>query len=84
MVFDGMGVDMLRHNLPQDSFLRSNMRKLKPHKKVSDFIGNYLACAIGDKMIRYRTHTSSEPYSYKGHHAGLTKEEMIVPLIILE
>ncbi len=58
--------------------------KGKPHKKVTDFIGNYLACAIGNKMIRYRTLTSGEHYSYKGQHAGLTKEEMIVPLIILE
>jgi len=57
--------------------------KGKLHKKVSDYLGDYLACAVGNKMIRYRTQTG-EQYPNKGEHGGLTEEEILVPLIILE
>lgn len=56
----------------------------KQHRKVSDFIGNYLAIGITGKMLRYLTLTSTEPQHYKGHHAGLTSEEMVIPLIIID
>jgi len=54
------------------------------HKKVSDFIGHYLACATRNTIIRYRTHNAGEQHSYRAHHAGLTGEEMLVPLIVIE
>ena len=54
-----------------------------PHKKISDFIGDYLACATGSVMLRYRTMNGVEPLQYKAHHAGFRAEEMLVPLIIL-
>lgn len=57
--------------------------KGKPHKKITDFIGNYLACGITNKLLQYRKLTTGAHKAYKGHHAGLTKEEMMVPLIIL-
>lgn len=53
------------------------------HKKVSDFTGDYLACATGSTILRYKTVNSLEKYQYKAHHAGLRAEEMLVPLIIL-
>ncbi len=54
------------------------------HKKIDDFTGDYIACATGDVMLRYKTVNSENEYKFKGHHAGLMAEEMLVPLIIIE
>ncbi|HEY8420388.1 MAG TPA: alkaline phosphatase family protein [Thermoclostridium sp.] len=71
--------------IPKEMVLGSGMfGRGITHKKVTDFIGNYLACGISNKLLRYRTLTAGEQKGYKGHHAGLTREEMVVPLIILE
>jgi hypothetical protein len=71
--------------IPREVVLSSGLLgKGKPHRKVDDFIGNYLACAVTGKLLRYRTLTYREPYVFKGHHAGLTEKEMLVPLIVLE
>ena len=53
------------------------------HPKVKDFIGDYLACATGDKMLGYRTMNLAEDKKFKAHHAGLTENEMRVPLIVV-
>ncbi len=55
-----------------------------PHKKLEDFIGTFLACATGDKLLRYETKNHKPPYSFRSHHAGLTGDEMLVPLIVAE
>lgn len=52
----------------------------KENPRFREFIGDYLAVAVSDCSIAMhrRKHTM------KGIHAGLTKEELTVPLIILE
>ncbi len=52
------------------------------HPKVDDFLGDYLACAISDVIIRYHGRFERPHHVFKGHHAGLCHEEMIVPLIL--
>ena len=52
------------------------------HPKIDDFLGDYLACATGNKMLRFIGSHDRERYYFKGHHAGLTEDEMIVPLIV--
>jgi hypothetical protein len=52
------------------------------HRKVDDFLGDYLACATGQTIIRYHTLFNRPHSTFKGHHAGLRAEEMTVPLII--
>lgn len=54
------------------------------HKKIDDFIGNYLALSISDSMIRLQTYLADGKPVKKSTHCGLTKEEMEVPLIIIE
>ena len=49
----------------------------KKHELVDMFLGDYLAIAIDKFMF-----SINDSKSYKGHHAGLTEEEMMVPLII--
>jgi len=47
------------------------------HPKFEEFIGDYMAIAIKDKGIVY----SNESNQFVSHHAGLTDQEMIIPLI---
>lgn len=51
------------------------------HPKVDDFLGDYLACAVGDEYIDFATITEPEAHRFQGAHAGLTAEEMLVPVI---
>lgn len=56
----------------------------KEHQRFDDFVGDYLACATSSKLMYYKTNKGKEPHHFKGHHAGLTDEEMIIPLIVIE
>ena len=49
------------------------------HPLLDDFIGDFLAISTSDKMFNFKGHSL-----FKGHHAGLTKDEMQVPLIIFQ
>ena len=51
------------------------------HKDFRDMLGDYLAVATDDLSIY---NTEEEVEKYIGVHAGLTKDEMIIPLIIVE
>ena len=53
-----------------------------PHRKIDDFVGDYLACATGQTILRYRSLFNRPRTPFKGHHAGLCVEEMMVPLIV--
>lgn len=52
------------------------------HHKVDDFLGDYLACATGRTTLRFQSSFDRLRFPFKGHHSGLTTEEMIVPLIL--
>ncbi len=47
------------------------------HMLVDQCIGDYMAIAIKDRYFQFK-----DKKPFKGHHAGLTKHEMIVPLIL--
>ncbi|MDD2259891.1 MAG: alkaline phosphatase family protein [Acholeplasmataceae bacterium] len=49
----------------------------KPHLMINAFIGDYFSIAINNKMFQF---LKTKPF--KAHHAGLTKEELEVPLIL--
>lgn len=51
------------------------------HKDFRNMLGDYLAVAIDDLSI---FNTEEEAGQFIGIHAGLTKDEMIIPLIIVE
>lgn len=53
-----------------------------PHKKIDDFIGNYMAVGTGQKLLKYRTVNITGEHDFAAHHAGLRPEEMLVPLIV--
>ncbi len=55
----------------------------KMHALVSDFLGDFIAIAVKNKSLRYTT-GEKEFCSLKADHAGFSKDEMTVPLIVLE
>ena len=50
------------------------------HIKFEEFIGDFLAVAIGDQGIAY----SPKSQQFLSHHAGMTKQEMMIPFIVIE
>ena len=50
------------------------------HRKFEEFIGDFLAVAIGDKGIAF-SHKSKQ---FLSNHAGMTKQEMMIPFIVIE
>lgn len=71
--------------MPRDEvFDRGLFGPGKAHPKVDDFVGDFLACATGHSLLRYRSCLNRPLTPFKGHHAGLLREEMVVPLIVVE
>ena len=57
------------------------------HKKIDDFIGDYVAIATSDTRILIENYLSVDRKNRdekKSTHCGLTREEMEVPLIVLD
>ncbi len=51
------------------------------HPKFDDFIGDYVACATGGTSVTYNV-PAIQGHSLIGMHAGLTEDEMLVPVVI--
>jgi len=56
----------------------------KLHYKITDFVGDFVAIAISSSRITLGTHISEEERKKLSTHCGLTKNEMEVPLIVLD
>ncbi|MBR3614782.1 MAG: alkaline phosphatase family protein [Clostridia bacterium] len=54
------------------------------HKKIDDFIGNYMALSTAGSMIRLETFLAEGKPVKKSTHCGLTKEEMEVPVFVIK
>ena len=54
------------------------------HYKIDDFIGNYVALSVSGSIIRLETFLAEGKPIKKSTHCGLTKEEMEVPIIIIQ
>ncbi len=52
----------------------------KDNEKITQFIGDYMALATSDKYFRY----GENSVNLASHHAGITEDEMIIPLMIIE
>ena len=70
----------------REEFLKHKfLGKGKMHPKIDDFIGDYLAIAISDAAMKsiYMQNGKWKKEFY-AHHAGLTEDEMLVPLIKID
>lgn len=70
--------------VPKDQFIDLFLGPGKQHPRIEDFVGDFVAVAVGKKMFQYRTSGNPIAKPIMANHAGLTHEEMIVPLIIIE
>lgn len=72
----------------KEEFLESNLLGYgNKHKKIDDFIGDYVAVAISDARMVLGTYLSREMRPIdekKATHCGLTRNEMEVPLIVFD
>lgn len=69
----------------EEAFARQLFGPGAPHPKSLDFVGDFVACAVGDRYLKYRTpNAPGKGHLYFGHHAGLTAPEMVIPLILCE
>ncbi len=51
------------------------------HPRFEEFIGDYIAIAKSDMVLIYR---EGGDYFYKGQHAGMCDDEMMIPLIVCQ
>ena len=68
----------------KEEFLKSNLLgRGKKHYKIDEYLGDFIAISISNKAIRY-TIDGNKFKKLIADHAGLTKDEMEVPVIIIE
>ncbi len=72
--------DLFRLMTKEEVFNENLLGLGKPHPRTTDFIGDFLAVAVGNVHIDYKR----EDFDMKGLHAGLTEDEMNVPFIAFE
>ena len=72
-------------HLTKEEFLTKNFLGFgKKHPKIDDFLGNYIALSTSTSMIRIESFLAEGKPIKKSTHCGLSKEEMEVPVIVLE
>jgi len=64
--------------------VKAILGKGTPHPRLSSMLGDYLLIAKGDKAIQTSYPQSDSTFKFKAMHAGLSAEEMLVPLILLD
>ena len=62
-----------------NELINDNVFGYKQNDRITEFLGDYIA--VPPRGIGYLLHKQAS--KYPGHHGGFTKEEMLVPLIII-
>lgn len=71
--------------LSKQEFLENELLgRGEPHPRVLEMLGDYLVLAKGDKSIQTRYPQNSHFFKFAAMHAGITEQEMMVPLILLD
>ena len=53
-----------------------------PHERIEDYLGDYILISNSNLNIRYSV--NGEKKAHIADHGGITMEEMMVPLIVLD
>ncbi|MBR6412176.1 MAG: alkaline phosphatase family protein [Alphaproteobacteria bacterium] len=71
--------------IKRDEVFSQNLFGIGPlNPRIKDFIGDYLLVATGTRILRQRVGNTVSGPEFKSAHAGLTRREMIVPLILFK
>ena len=70
----------------REEFLKHKfLGKGKMHPKIDDFLGDYMAIAISNSAMKsIYMQNGKWKKEFNAHHAGLTEDEMLVPLIKID
>ena len=55
----------------------------QPHLRINDFLGDYVAVAHDRYAFTPGLATDTMPKTMKAHHAGMTKKEMLIDLMVI-
>jgi hypothetical protein len=53
------------------------------HPRFKDFVGDFIAIAKGRYAFTHGLMTDTMPSTMKAHHAGMTKKEMLIDVMIV-
>ena len=71
--------------LSREEVLKMNLLGVgEKHKRLEEFIGDFLAVSISDSIIRLETYLTDGKPLKKSTHCGLTEDEMLVPVIVID
>ncbi len=71
--------------MSRSELLEKNMLGFgEKHPKLEDFLGNYIAISVSSSIFRLETYWAEGKTVKKSTHCGLTKDEMEIPLIMIE
>lgn len=71
--------------LSKEEFLEKGLLgRGTPHPRVLEMLGDYLVLAIGNRSIQTRYPQTDRSFEFLAMHAGITAQEMLVPLILLD
>ena len=71
--------------MPKEEFLNKNLLGFgKKHRKIDDFLGDYIAVSISDSIISLETYLANGKPIKKSTHCGMTMDEMEVPVIVIK
>lgn len=76
---------MTKYEFIVNGYLGKNILKTNP--KLLNLIGDYVAIATKNYYFNYDPRVLSkadDTFTFKSHHAGLTENEMVLPLIIIK
>lgn len=68
----------------KEQYINEFLGSGNPHKRLDDFVGDFVAISTGKKAFCYKLLNAPDKKINKATHGGLTEEEMIVPLIVIE
>ena len=70
--------------MTKKEFLEKNFLGFgEKHPKIDDFLGNYIALSISSSIIKIETFLADGKPAKKSTHCGLSEEEMLVPVIVI-
>ncbi len=75
------------YNFTQTPVMKALKKKLfGPGRSyyLDKYLGDFIAIGIGNSIIQYTNVDDRDLFVFRGHHSGLTRAEVEVPLIMIE
>ena len=84
LLFNSLYKDIYKLYKSEDAIALGFYGAGKPHERIKIALGNYVAFAINKYYFHYMDSPLGNDFVFKSHHAGITSDEMRIPLIMYE